>query len=48
MKEDNDGIISIASNYCIGATFIPFVISNFLIDNLQVRFNINNQCTEEI
>ena len=48
MKRNNDNVISIASNYCIGATFIPFIISNFLHDNLQARFNINNQSTEEI
>lgn len=48
MKKNNENVISIASNYCIGATFIPFIISNFLNDNLQVRFNINNQSTEEI
>ena len=48
MKKNNENVISIASNYCIGATFIPFIISNFLNDNLQARFNINNQSTEEI
>lgn len=48
MKENNENVISIASTDCIGVTFIPFIISNFFNDNLQVRFNINNQSTEEI
>ena len=48
MKKNNDNVISVASTYCIGATFIPFIISNFSRNNLQVRFNINNQSTEEI
>ena len=48
MKNNNDNVITIASTYCTGATFIPFIISNFLNDNLQARFNINSQSTEEI
>lgn len=48
MKRNNDRIISIASTHCIGATFIPFLISNFFNNKLQVKFNINNQSTEEI
>lgn len=48
MKENNDNVISIASTNCIGTTFIPFILSNFFNDNLQARFNINNQSTEEI
>ena len=48
MKTNNDNIISIASTYCIGATFIPFLISNFINSHIQTRFNFNNQSTEEI
>lgn len=48
MKKNNENVLSIASTDCIGVTFIPFIISNFFNDNLQVRFNINNQSTEEI
>lgn len=48
MKNSNDKVISIASTYCIGSTFIPFLISNFFNNKLQVKFNINNQSTEEI
>lgn len=48
MKRNNDRVISIASIHCIGATFIPFLISNFFNNKLQVKFNINNQSTEEI
>lgn len=48
MKTNNDNIISIASTYCIGATFIPFLISNFINSHIQTRFNFNNQSTEEV
>ncbi|MBQ8998131.1 MAG: LysR family transcriptional regulator [Clostridium sp.] len=48
MKKKNDGIISIASTYCIGATIIPFLISNFLNSNMQTKFNFNNESTDEI
>lgn len=48
MKKGNEMVISIASTYCIGAAFIPFLISNFFNNNLKVRFNINNQSTEEM
>lgn len=48
MKRSSDMEIAIASTYCIGATFIPFLISNFFHNHLQVKFNINNQSTEEI
>ena len=48
MKNNNDKIISISSTYCIGATYIPFLISKFFNKNLNVKFNIDNQSTEEI
>lgn len=48
MKRCKDCVISIASTYCLGATFIPFLISNFLSNSLQTKFNLNNQSREEI
>lgn len=48
MKNNNDMIISISSTYCIGSTYIPFLISNFFNHNLKVKFNIDNQSTKEI
>lgn len=48
MKNSNDMVISISSTNCIGATFIPFAISNFFNINSKIRFNINNQPNEEI
>ena len=48
MKNNSDMIISISSTACIGATFIPFLISIFFNDNSKVKFNIDNQSTDEI
>lgn len=48
MKENKDNIISIVSTYCVGAAFMPFLISNFLSENLDVKFNINNESDEKI
>ena len=48
MKKSGETAISISATYCIGATFVPFLISNFFQNNLQVKFNINNQATQEI
>lgn len=48
MKNNNDMIISISSTNCIGATYIPFLISSFFNHNLKVKFNMDNQSTEEI
>lgn len=48
MKENKDNIISIVSTYCVGAAFMPFLISNFLSQNLDVKFNINNESDEKI
>ncbi|WP_053985074.1 LysR family transcriptional regulator [Niameybacter massiliensis] len=48
MKRHDDFILSIASTNCIGATFIPFLISTFLSNHLQTRFNLNTQSSEEI
>lgn len=48
MKEKKDNIISIVSTYCVGAAFMPFLISNFLSQNLDVKFNINNESDDQI
>lgn len=48
MKENKDNIISIVSTYCVGAAFMPFLISNFLSQNLDVKFNINNENNDKI
>lgn len=48
MNKSNDNVISISSTHCIGITFIPFLISDFFKNNLQIKFNINNESTEEI
>ena len=48
MKKNNDRVISVSSTYCIGATVIPFLISNFLNTHMQTNFNFNNQSTDEI
>lgn len=48
MKNNTDKIISISSTSCIGATYIPFLISSFFNQNLNVKFNIDNQSTDEI
>lgn len=48
MKKNNDRVISVSSTCCIGATFMPFLISNFLNNNMQIKFNFNNQTTVEI
>ncbi|KJZ96112.1 Hydrogen peroxide-inducible activator [Clostridium sp. IBUN22A] len=43
MKSSEDRTISISSTYCIGSTFIPFLISSFFNTKIRVKFNINNQ-----
>ncbi|SCH07432.1 MULTISPECIES: LysR family transcriptional regulator [unclassified Romboutsia] len=48
MKRSDEKIISISSTHCIGATFIPLLISDFFNNNFQIKFNINNQSTEDI
>ena len=46
MKNNSDTIISISSTACIGAIFIPFLISGFFNNNSKVKFNIDNQNTD--
>lgn len=48
MKSNDEKIISISSTYCIGATFIPVLISSFFYTKACVKFNINNQSSSDI
>lgn len=48
MKYGNDQVISIAATNCIGITFIPFVISEFLNQHGQTKFNFNIRDTEDL
>lgn len=48
MKSNDEKIISISSTYCIGATFIPVLISSFFNTKACVKFNINNQSSSDI
>lgn len=48
IKEKNKRTISIGSTYCIGATFIPYLISGFLNNNINSKFNFNTESKEEI
>ena len=48
MKKRDEVTISIGSTYCIGATFIPFLISSFLNKNLNAKFNFNIVSEDEI
>lgn len=48
MKKKDEMTISLGATYCIGATFMPFLISNFLNNNIKAKFNFNTESTEEI
>lgn len=48
MKKKDEMTISLGATYCIGATFMPFLISNFLNNNVKAKFNFNTESTEEI
>lgn len=41
-------IISIASTYCIGTYFMPFIISDFLNDHPNTKFQFNHESTPKI
>ena len=41
MKAGNDQVISVAATNCIGISFIPFVISEFLNQHGHIKFNFN-------
>lgn len=48
MKNNRENTISLGSTYCIGSTFMPFLISKFLSNNLNVKFNFNTESKEQI
>lgn len=48
MLNPDKGIISIASTFCIGTYFIPFMISDFLNSYADTKFQFNNESTSEI
>lgn len=48
MKNGNDQVISVATTNCIGITFIPFVISEFLNQYGHTKFNFNIRNTEDL
>ncbi|NME84218.1 LysR family transcriptional regulator [Clostridium sp. SM-530-WT-3G] len=48
MKKKDEMTISLGSTYCISATFIPFLISDFLNNNLKAKFNFITESSEVI
>lgn len=48
MKNQEKGIISMASTYCIGSYFMPFIISGFLSLKPDIKFQFNHETTIEI
>ncbi|NFG58786.1 LysR family transcriptional regulator [Clostridium botulinum] len=48
MQMSNEKNISISSTECIGATFIPFVLSDFLHIKSNVKFEFHNSYREKI
>lgn len=48
MANTDKGNISIASTYCIGTYFMPFIISGFLNSSPCAKFQFNHQSTPEI
>ncbi|GIM28462.1 LysR family transcriptional regulator [Clostridium polyendosporum] len=48
MANPDKGIISIASTYCIGTYFMPFIISGFLNSCPCTKFQFNHESTPEI
>ena len=48
MLNPDKAIISIASTYCIGTYFIPFIISDFLNHCPDTKFQFNQESTTEI
>ncbi|PJI08549.1 MULTISPECIES: LysR family transcriptional regulator [Clostridium] len=47
INKDKD-IISIASTYCIGTYFLPFIISNFLSSYPEAKFQFSNESASQI
>lgn len=48
MLNQEKGIISIASTYCIGSYFMPFIISGFLNQNPDTKFQFNHESVPDI
>lgn len=48
IKRNNEKNISISSTECIGATFIPLILSDFLNIKSDIKFQFNNSYKEEI
>ena len=48
MANPDKGIVSIASTYCIGTYFMPFIISDFLSSCACIKFQFNHESTPEI
>lgn len=48
IKRENENIISISSTDCVGASFMPFIISDFLNFYNNTKFNFNNEPIEKI
>lgn len=48
MVNPDKGTISIASTYCIGTYFMPYIISDFLKSCPHTKFQFNHESTSEI
>ena len=48
MKNDTENIISLGYTECIGHSFIPFVISNFLNMHSDIRFQFNTYSASKV
>ncbi|WP_077366195.1 hypothetical protein [Clostridium saccharoperbutylacetonicum] len=48
MLNQEKGIISIASTYCIGSYFMPLIISGFLNQNPDTKFQFNRESIPDI
>jgi DNA-binding transcriptional LysR family regulator len=48
MLNQGKGIISIASTHCIGSYFMPFIISGFLSQNPDTKFQFNHESIPDI
>ncbi|WP_455543900.1 LysR family transcriptional regulator [Intestinibacter sp.] len=47
MKNDTENHISLAYTECIGSSFIPFIISSFLNNHSDIKFQFNTSSTTE-
>lgn len=48
MKNDNEKNISIGYTECIGNIFIPFIITEFLNNNSDIKFKFNTRSVDEV